>query len=35
MSRFRKIVDDQSNHIRTLRVLLGALFNLNLFLTYD
>jgi len=34
MSRFRKIVDDQSAHIRTLRVLLGALFGLNLLLAY-
>jgi len=34
MSRFRKIVDDQSAHIRTLRVLLGALLGLNLILAY-
>jgi integrating conjugative element protein (TIGR03746 family) len=34
MSRFRRIVDDQSAHIATLRVLLGALFGLNLMLAF-
>lgn len=34
MSRFRKIVDDQWAHIRTLRVLVGSLFGLNLILAF-
>jgi len=34
MSRIRKIVDDQSAHIGTLRALLGALVGLNLILAY-
>ena len=34
MSRYRKIVDDQSAHIRTLRVLLLGVFGLNLILAF-